>query len=221
MKEARKWWKEGRAPSLKRPSFRKEPSRPGSHKSEEEAKRIATVKAYKLAEKKSQELTAKLTEAKRGKKSVEAALDKAKRQAKVQRKQLHQAEDELSMAISQIKMLIKKLEEAEKAKEQAEQDGHEVGVAETEEALRVEVSEVCRLYCLQVWNEALDQAGVEASSALRRAENAYYPPAIRASGSSGSKADTASKEVDEGKESPTKVLPIAHIPPPPKGGRAV
>ena len=83
------------------------------------------------------------------------------------------------------------MEEAEKAKEQAEQDGFDMGVVETEEAFRVEVSEVCRFYCLQVWNEALDQAGVEASFALRWAESAYYPPAIGAPGSSGSKVDTA------------------------------
>ena len=47
---------------------------------------------------------------------------------------------------------MKKLEEAKKAKEQAEQDGYDVGVAETEEALKVEVSEVCKHYYLQVWN---------------------------------------------------------------------
>ena len=46
-----------------------------------------------------------------------------------------------------------------------------MGVAEIEEALRAEVLEVCRFYCLQVWNEALDQAGVEVSSTLRRAKN--------------------------------------------------
>ena len=55
-----------------------------------------------------------------------------------------------------------------------------MGVAKIEEALRAEVLEVCRYYCLQVWNEALNQAGVEASFALKRAESAYYPPTIRA-----------------------------------------
>ena len=104
------------------------------------------------------------------------------------------------------------MEEAEKAKDQAKQDGYEVGVAKTKEALRAEVSEVCMYYCLQVWNEALNQAGVEASSTPRRVENVYYPPAICASGSSGSKADTASKEVDSGKESPAKVLPSINSP---------
>ena len=88
-----------------------------------------------------------------------------------------------------------------------------MGVAETKEALRAEVLKVCRFYCLQVWNEALDQAGVEASSTLRRVENVYYPSAICASGSLSSKADSVSKEADEGKKNPTKALPTANISP--------
>ena len=63
---------------------------------------------------------------------------------------------------------MKKLKEAEKAKDQAEQDGYNVGVAETEKAFRSKVSRVCRVYCPQVWDVALNQKGVEASSALRR-----------------------------------------------------
>ena len=86
-----------------------------------------------------------------------------------------------------------------------------MGVVETEEALKAEVSEVCRFYCLQVWNEALGQVGVKVSSALKRAKNVYYLPAIRTSGSSSFKADLVFKEADEGKESPTKALPIANI----------
>ena len=53
-----------------------------------------------------------------------------------------------------------------------------MGVAETKEALRAEVLKVCRFYCLQVWNEALDQARVVASSALRKVESVYYLLAI-------------------------------------------
>ena len=78
-------------------------------------------------------------------------------------------------------------------------------VVETEEALRAEVLEVCRNYCLQEWNEALNQAGVEASSALGRVESVYYPPAIRASGSASSKIDTSSEVAELGKGNPTKV----------------
>ena len=138
---------------------------------EEESRCVAVVKAFELVEKKSQELNTKLAEAERDKKSTEAALDGVERQAEAQCKQFRQAEDELSTAKSQIKVLTKKLEEAEKAKEQAEQDGYDVGMVETKEAFKVEVSEVCRFYYLQVWNEALDRAGNEASSAFRRVEN--------------------------------------------------
>ena len=59
-------------------------------------------------------------------------------------------------------------------------------------------------------NEALNQAGVEDSSALKRVESVYYPLAIHAS---GSKANSISKEVDKSKESPTKTLPTANISP--------
>ena len=61
-----------------------------------------------------------------------------------------------------------------------------------------------------MWNEGLNQGRVEASSALRRAESVYYPPAIRASGPVSSKTDTASKVVDMGKASPANVLPSSN-----------
>ena len=86
-------------------------------------------------------------------------------------------------------------------------------MAETEEALRVEVSGVCRNYCLQVWNKALNQAGVETSSVLRKAESVYYPPAIRASSSSSSKADILPKVADPEKNSPNKI-PLSSSNPP-------
>ena len=69
-------------------------------------------------------------------------------------------------------------DQAEKTRDLAEQEGYDVGVAEIEKALRAEVSGVCRNYYLQVWNEAFNQAGVEASSVLRKIESVYYPPAI-------------------------------------------
>ena len=54
--------------------------------------------------------------------------------------------------------------EAEKARDKAEQKGYKLGVAETEETLRAEVPAVCRIYYAQTWDEALNRAGVEASS---------------------------------------------------------
>ena len=68
-----------------------------------------------------------------------------------------------------------------------------------------EVLEVCRTYCFQVWNEALNQAGVEASSVLRKVKSVYYPQAICASSYSSSKVNTPPKVADPEKSSPSKV----------------
>jgi len=91
----------------------------------------------------------------------------------------------LAASKTQIVTLKKKLEEAkkgreraERARDQAEQEGYDVGVMETKEAFRAEVSGVHKNYYSQVWNEALNQVGVEASSVLRKAESVYYPLAI-------------------------------------------
>ena len=67
---------------------------------------------------------------------------------------------------------------AEIEKDETEQYGYDVGVAETEDTLRAEVPAVCRAYYAQTWGEALNQAGICASSKLRRPENIFFPPAI-------------------------------------------
>lgn len=75
--------------------------------------------------------------------------------------------------------------ELEKAKEvaRAAQDAanalkqkfYDLGVQETETRLTDELVGVCRDYCLEVWTEALNLAGVPATSVWRRAKNVYYP----------------------------------------------
>ena len=64
---------------------------------------------------------------------------------------MHSVEDQLASSKTQIAALKKKLEEvekakalAEKAKDEAEQYRYDLGVAETEDALRAEVLAVCR-----------------------------------------------------------------------------
>ena len=51
-------------------------------------------------------------------------------------------------------------------------------MADTQAVLKAQIPRVCRLYCFQVWNEALKHAGVEDSSNLWKTERVYYPPAI-------------------------------------------
>ena len=90
-----------------------------------------------------------------------------------------------------------------------------MGVIETEESLKVEVAGVCRKYCLQVWNEAFNQARVEASFAFRRAENIYCLPAIRALGSphsSSPQGEHTFEKADEARDSLAKVFPSSTSP---------
>ena len=60
---------------------------------EEESRPIAAVEAFSLVKKRIQELNMKMIEADRERKSVEAALHKAKKQAENQCRQLRQIED--------------------------------------------------------------------------------------------------------------------------------
>ena len=112
----------------------------------------------------------------------------------------HEASDQLAASKEQLAILKKQLEEAqrlrnqaekarveaeeakakaEKERDEADQHGYDVGVAETEDALRVEVPAVCRAYCTQTWEEALYRAGINASSELRKLENIIFPPTLQ------------------------------------------
>ena len=68
---------------------------------------------------------------------------------------------------------------AEKERDEAEQHGYDVDVAEIEDALRAEVPVVCCAYCAQTWEEAFNQAGVEASFGLRRPESIIFLSALQ------------------------------------------
>ena len=91
-----------------------------------------------------------------------------------------------------------------------------MGVAKTQATLKAQVPRVCRLYCSQVWNKALKQAGIEASSDLWKVENVYYPLAIRETALASSKAEVALEKVET--TQPEAALAItAHNEPAEKG----
>ena len=129
-------------------------------------------------------------------------MKSAETQAESQRKLANEIKGQLVAAKEQIAALRQQLEEAnrlkdlaekarlqaeeekikaEKERDEAEQHGYDVDIAETEDALRAEVPAVCRAYCTQTWEEALNQAGVEASSGLRRPESIIFPLALQIS----------------------------------------
>ena len=163
-----------------------------------------TLKNFKADLLKAREDLKKVT---RARDNAKAGLAGAQKQAKDQTRRLLEADEQLQIAKEQIVDLRKKLAEAEGAKnvaiwardeavrtkeeaefakteaecskEKAEEEAYDAGVAETEAALKAQFPGVCRLYCSQVWDEALKRAGVDASSDLWKAECVFYPLAIR------------------------------------------
>ena len=144
---------------------------------EERKRRAAAVQTLAVAENSNADLKKKLIVEEQTRKNADSALDSAERQAESQRKLVRQANDQLAAAKEQLAILRKQLEEtqrlrdqaekakveaeeakakAEREKEEAEQHGCDVGVAETEDALRAEVLAVCRAYYAQTWEETLN-----------------------------------------------------------------
>ena len=63
---------------------------------------------------------------------------------------------------------------------------------------------MCRAYCTQTWEEALNQAGIEASSELRKPENIVFPLALQI---------PSQKEAAPPVSQPTKEAQFQHPPP--------
>ena len=180
---------------------------------DEERKRRATaVQTLAITKNSNADLKKKLAAKEQARKSADSALEGVERQAESQRKLTCEANDQLAASKEQVEALRKQLEktqrlrdqaekakakaekakaEAERARDEAEQHGYEVGVVETEDALRAEVPAVCRAYCAQTWEEALNRAGIDASSELRRPENIFFPLVIQAPGSTSGQKEAA------------------------------
>ena len=167
---------------------------------DERKRRSAAVQTLTIAENSNTDLKHKLKAEEQAKKSAKAALKGAETQAESQRKLTNEAKEQLAASKEQVAALKQQLEGAKKLKEQAEkakmqaeedkakvekerdeaeQHGYDVSVAEIEDALRAEVPAVCRAYCAQTWEEALNQVGIKASSELRKPENIIFPPALQ------------------------------------------
>ncbi|XP_050257417.1 uncharacterized protein LOC126702656 [Quercus robur] len=190
----------------------------------ERAKRIDATRTLKASEDDLAKAKEALKEAIRERDNASAGLNGAQRQAEKQTNRLLEAEDQLQIAKEQISDLKKKLilaknakgvvefvqdeavrakqeaefarNEAEAARDKAEDEGYNTGVAETQASLKAQIPGVCRLYCSQVWEEALKRAGVGASSDLWKAESIFYPPAIREAASASSEAVSDQHEAE-------------------------
>ena len=167
---------------------------------DERKRRVIAVQTLTIAKNSNADLKQKLKEEEQARKSSESALKGVETQAESQRKLANEIKGQLVVANEQMAALKQQLEEAnklkdlvekaklqaeedkgkaEKERDEAEQHGYVVGIAETEDALQAEVPTMCRAYCAQTWEEALNQAGVEASSELRRPKRIIFPSALQ------------------------------------------
>ena len=177
-----------------------------SQQLDEERKRRSTVvqtltiAENSIAENSNADLRQKLKAEEQARKSADAALKGVETQAESQMKLTNEAKEQLVASKEQVAALKQQLEEANKFKDQAEkakiqtaedkvkaekerdeaeQHSYDIGVAETEDALRAEVPAVCRAYYARTWEEALNQARVEASSELRKPKRIIFPLALQ------------------------------------------
>ena len=102
--------------------------------------------------------------------------------------------------------------EAECSKKKAEEEAYDSGVAETQATLKAQVPGVCKLYCSQVWNETLKQAGVDTSFDLWKADRVFYPPAIREDATPSSEVRDASEEVKAASPGATLAITSPEVP---------
>ena len=109
--------------------------------------------------------------------SAEAGLKTAETQAKDQRKQLYTTQLNLATeqaAVLNLKAKLQKAQEAlkvaQEAAKAAKTAAYERGALEMEARLIAKVTMVCRDYCAETYNQALDRAGVPADSNLRRVD---------------------------------------------------
>ena len=210
----------------------------------ERSKRLDASRTLKASEDDLAKAKVALKEAIRDRDSASAGLDGAQKQAEKQTKRLLEAEDQLRIAKEQISDLKKRLilakndkgvaeyardeamrakreaefarNETEAAKETAEDEGYNTGVAETQASFKAQIPGVCRLYCSQVWEEALKRAGADASSDLWKAENIFYPTAIREATSTSSEVVS---DQHEGGVTQSKAVQVGASPNEPlKGG---
>ena len=128
----------------------------------------------------------KLKVAENGRKSAEAGLKSAEAQAEDQCKELYTTQINLATEKATILDLQSKLLKADEALKLAQEAtaaaetlAYEHGVLETETRLTAEVIAVCREYCAETYNQALDRAGIPVDSDLRRVDQVYYPEDLR------------------------------------------
>ena len=72
----------------------------------------------------------------------------------------------MALTVVELKQANKQLETKEKEKAEAEQAAYDAGMTKTAESLTAQLRDVAHAFCLKVWGQALNAAGVDTESKL-------------------------------------------------------
>ena len=89
------------------------------------------------------------------------------------------AENQTVVTVVELKQTKKKLDDKAAEMAQAEQAAYDMGMTKIAKSLTVQLRDVARAFCLEVWGQALNAAGVSTESELRAPDKFYYPPTLR------------------------------------------
>lgn len=70
------------------------------------------------------------------------------------------------------------MEEKDVEKAKAQQTAYDAGMTKAVDSLTTQFRDVARAFCLEVWGQALNEAGVSTESEIRAPNKVYYPPAL-------------------------------------------
>ena len=73
----------------------------------------------------------------------------------------------------------KQLEAKDDEKAKVEQVAYDASMTKAAESLTAQLKDIARAFCLEVWGQALNAAGVSTESELRTLDKFYYPAALR------------------------------------------
>ncbi|KAL0008119.1 hypothetical protein SO802_009621 [Lithocarpus litseifolius] len=146
---------------------------------EAEGKLEATEKAHAVTERRLKDTLFHLAEVEKSQKNAKSALIGYEKQVEEARVSLKKAETQLALAIEKTKQQQKQLKAKDIEKAKAEQAAYDAGITKTAQSLTAQLQDVARAFCLELWGEALNEAGVSTELELRAPNKLYYPPALR------------------------------------------
>ncbi|XP_065634094.1 uncharacterized protein LOC136069469 [Quercus suber] len=145
---------------------------------QERDKFLEAAKTLKRSEADLKKATEDLAEMAKARDTAVSDLAVVRKQVEDQTVHLQEVESQLQKAKEDISYMKGSLTKAIHDKGVAEYARDEAVRARDEQFLQKQTLSALH-YCSQTWHEALNQAGIDASSDLRREDRVYYPTAIR------------------------------------------